>query len=99
MLEWIFFALWFCYSAWPGKLKVKSDALTRRSWDLPKKGVDYPQQIVQTILKPHNLDSAVKKDLVAISLVIEGEENLDYLILEQLIDRGYKQDSLPNRVL
>ena len=41
----------------------------------------------------------MKKDLVAAPLVIEGEENLDDLTLEQLIDRSYKQDSLPNRVL
>ena len=46
--------------------------------------------MVQTVLKPHNLDSAVKKDLFAAPLVIEGEENLDDLILEQLIDRGYE---------
>ncbi len=57
------------------------------------------QQMVQTVLKPHNLDSAMKKDLVAAPLVIEGEENLDDLTLEQLIDRGYEQDPLPNRVL
>ena len=55
--------------------------------------------MVQTVLKPHNLDSAVKKDLVATPLVIEGEENLDVLTLEQLIDRGYEQDTLPNQVL
>ena len=41
----------------------------------------------------------MKKDLVAAPLVIEKEENLDDLTLEQLIDRGYKQDPLPNRVL
>ena len=55
--------------------------------------------MVQTVLKFHNLDSAVKKDLVAAPLVIEGEENLDDLILEQLINRSYEQDLLPNRVL
>ena len=55
--------------------------------------------MVQTVLKPHNLDSAVKKDLVAALLVIEGKENLDDLILKQLIDRGYEQKLLPNRVL
>ena len=57
------------------------------------------QQMVQTVLKSHNLDSTVKKDLVVAPLVIEGEENLDDLTLEQLIDRGYEQDPLPNRVL
>ena len=83
----------------PGKLGAKPDALTRRSGDLPKEGDGRLQQMVQTVLKPHNLDSAVRKDLVAAPLVIEGEENLDDLTLEQLIDRGYEQDPLPNRVL
>ena len=41
----------------------------------------------------------MKKDLVAVPLIIEGEENLDDLTLKQLIDRGYKQDPLPNGVL
>ena len=52
--------------------------------------------MVQTVLKPHNLDSTMKKNLFAALLVIEGEKNLDDLTLEQLIDRGYEQDSLPN---
>ena len=55
--------------------------------------------MVQTVLKSHNLDSAIKKDLVAAPLVIEGEENLDNLTLEQLIVRSYEQNSLSNRVL
>ena len=38
--------------------------------------------MVQTILKPHNLDFAMKKDLVAAPLVIKREENLDDLTLE-----------------
>ena len=38
--------------------------------------------MVQTVLKPHNLDFAVKKDLVAAPLSIEEEENLDDLTLE-----------------
>ena len=41
----------------------------------------------------------MKKDLVAALLVIKGEENLDNLTLEQLIDRGYEQDPLPKQVL
>ena len=73
--------------------------MTRRSGDLPKEGDGRLQQMVETVLKPHNLDSAVKKDLVAAPLVIEEEENLDDLTLEQLIDRGYEQDLLSNRVL
>ena len=83
----------------PGKLGAKLDTLTRRSKDLSKEGDGCLQQIVQTVLKLHNLDSAMKKDLVAASLVIEGEENRDNLTLEQLIDRGYEQDLLPNQVL
>ena len=73
--------------------------MTRRSGDVSKERHDRLQQIVQTILKSHNLDFAVKKDLVATPLVIEGEENLDDLTLKQLIDRGYEQDPLPSRVL
>ena len=55
--------------------------------------------MVHTVLKPHNLDSAVKKDFVTAPLVIEGEENLDDLTLKQPIERGYEHDPLPNRVL
>ena len=82
-----------------GKLGAKPDALTRRSGDLLKERDGCLQQMVQTVLKPHNLDSAVKKDLVTAPLVIKGEENLDDLTLEQLINRNYEQDLLPNRVL
>ena len=46
--------------------------------------------MVRTVLKPHNLDIAMKKDLVAALLVIEIEENLDDLTLKQFIDRGYE---------
>lgn len=83
----------------PGKLRAKTDALTRRSGVFPKEGDGRLQQIVQTVLKLYNLDSAVKKDLVITLFVIEREENLDDLTLEQLIDHGYKQDPLPNQVL
>ena len=55
--------------------------------------------MVQTVLKPHNLDSAMKKDFVATPLVIEGEGNRDNLTLKQFIDRDYEEDLLPNRVL
>ena len=55
--------------------------------------------MVKIVLKYHNLDFAVKKDLFAAPLVIEGEENQDDLTLKQLIDRGYEEDSLPNQVL
>ena len=41
----------------------------------------------------------MKKDLAAAPLVIEEEENLDDLTLKQLIDCGYEQDLLLNRVL
>ena len=50
--------------------------------------------MVQTVLKPQSLDFIMKKDLVAASLVIEGEENLNDLTLEQLIDCGYEQNLL-----
>ena len=52
-----------------------------------------------TVLKPHNLDLAVQKDLVAAPLHIEEPENEENLSLEELIDRGYQEDPLPNRVL
>ena len=55
--------------------------------------------MIQTVLKPHNLDFAMKTDFVAAPLVIKKEENLDNLTLEQLIDYGYEQDFLPNQVL
>ena len=66
----------------PGKLGAKPDILTRRSGDLPNERDGRLQQMVKTVLKPHNLDSAMKKDLVAAPLVIEEEENLDDLTLE-----------------
>ena len=65
-----------------GKLGAKPDALTRRSEDLPKKRDGHLQQMVQTVLKPHNLNSVVNKDLVVAPLVIEEDENLDDLTLE-----------------
>lgn len=55
--------------------------------------------MVQIVFKPHNLDFAINKNLVAALLVIKGEENPDDPTLEQLINRGYKQDFLPQRVL
>ena len=74
----------------PGKLGAKPDALTKRSGDLPKKRDSHLKQMLQTVFKPHNLDSAIKKDLVGAPLVIKGEENLDDLTLEQLIDSDYE---------
>ena len=82
-----------------GKLGAKPDTLTMRLGDIPYKGDGCLQQMVQIVLKPHNLNSAMKKDLVAAPLIMKGKENLDDLTLEQLIDHGYKQDLLPNRVL
>ena len=52
--------------------------------------------MVQTVLKPHNLDPVVQKDLVAAPLHMEDTENLS---LEKFIDRGYQEDPLPNHVL
>ena len=74
----------------PGKLGAKPNALTRRLENLYKEEDGRLQQMVQTVLKLHNLDSTIKKDLFAAPLVIEGEEYLNDLILEQLIDCGYK---------
>ena len=70
--------------------------MTKRSEDLPKEGDGRLKQMVQKVLKPHNLDSNMKKDLVTAPLVIKREENLNDLTLEQLIDHGYEQDRLPN---
>lgn len=52
--------------------------------------------MVQTVLKPHNLDLVLQKDLVAAPLLIEETENL---LLEELIDRSYQEDPLPIRML
>lgn len=41
----------------------------------------------------------MKNNLIAAPLVIEGEDYLDDLTLKQLIDHGYEQNLLPNRVL
>lgn len=53
----------------------------------------------QTVSKLRNLDFVMKKDHVVVLLVMKGEKNLNDLTLKRLIDRGYEQDSLPNRVL
>ena len=100
-VRWIEFFLRFNFVIQYGssKLGAKPNVLTRRSGDLPKKKDSRLQQIVQTVLKPHNLDSAMKKHLITAPLVIEGEENLDNITLEQLIDCDYEQNLLPNRVL
>ena len=66
----------------PSKPGAKPNALPRRSRDLSKERDSHLQQIVQTVLKSHNLDSAVKKDLFAALLVLEREEILDNLTLE-----------------
>ena len=82
--RWSKFLLYFNFviQYWPDKLEAKSDPLTRKSRDLPKERDGHLQQMIQIVLKSHNLDFAVKKDLVATPLVIEGEENLDDLTLE-----------------
>lgn len=54
-----------------GKLGTKPNALTKKSRNLSKKNDDRLQEMVQTILKPHNLDPAVKKDLVPAHLHME----------------------------
>ena len=79
-------------------LGAQPDVLTMRSGDLLKEGDGCLQQMVQIVSKPHNPNSAVKKDFIVVPLVIEGEKNLDNLTLEQPIDHGYEQNLLPNQV-
>ena len=90
MLEWIFLRFNFVIQYQPSKLGAKPNALTRRSRDLFRKGDGCLQQMVQTVLNLHNLDSVIEKELIAALLFIEEEENLDDLILEQLIDCSYE---------
>lgn len=55
--------------------------------------------MVQTILKPHNLDPEVQKDLVMTFLHMKEIENKENPSLEKLINCGYQEDPLPNCVL
>lgn len=80
----------------PRKLGAKPDTLTRRSEDLSKKRDDSFQQMVQIVLKPHNLEFVIQKDLIAAPLHIK---EIKKLLLEELIDHGYQEDPLPNHVL
>ena len=53
------FVIQFC----PGKLGAKPNALTRRSGAFPKSGDDERiKQMMQTVLKDHNLDPAIKSN-------------------------------------
>lgn len=70
LLEQIFFTVQFLLrfnfviQYRPGKLNAKPNALIKRSGDLPKRKKDeHIQQIMQTVLKPHNVDAAVKTEL------------------------------------
>ena len=65
----------------------------------PKKRDVYLQKMVQTVIKPYNLNFVMKKDFIAAPLVIKEEENLNDLILEELINGGYEQDPLLKWVL
>ena len=47
----------------PGRLGAKPDALTRRSGDLPKAGDERIKQMMQTVLKEHNLGPAIKSNI------------------------------------
>ena len=127
----------FIIQFWPGKLGAKPDALTRRSGDLPKEGDERIKQMQQTVLKEHNLDTAIKSNLdpVATPSMQPSTLNLDStsnpnstfnisvdtiepivvpteatkpakaidkeksMSLDQLLDRGYKKDPIPRRVL
>ena len=120
------FVIQFC----PGKLGAKPDALTKRSRDLPKTEDERIKQIMQIVLKKHNLDLAIKslEDLLSdshfptlptpstlstlnldsttlnisantdepIEVILEDEEAMT---LDQLLNRGYEEDPIPNRVL
>ena len=144
----------------PGKLGGKPDSLTRRSGDLPKEGDERIKQMQQTVLKDHNLDSAIKssenlsnidpaptlstlptpamQNLIptsstfnisadTIEPIVESTEatkptvvapteptvvapteatkptdatpEKEEATLDQLLDRAYEEDSIPNKVL
>lgn len=53
------------------------------------------------VLKPHNLDIAIKKNLIIVFLHIKKTKNIEKknLTLKNLINCGYQEDSLPNCVL
>lgn len=54
----------FAIKSVPGKDNRKPDSLTRRSQDMPKdKDDDRIQYQHQSLLKPHNIDSSVQKEL------------------------------------
>ena len=133
----------FVIQFYPGKLSAKPDALTRRSGDLPKAGDERIKQMMQTVLKKHNLDPAIRSlssenllsdshldsqsdshldshlDLVlptpptlnldsttlnisantdkSTEAILEEEEKA--ISLDQLLDRGYEVNPIPNKVL
>ena len=64
----------FVIHFWPGKLGGKPDALTWRSGDLPKEGDERIKQMMQTVLKEHNLDPAIRSATKNLDL---ATENLD----------------------
>lgn len=85
-----------------GKWRANPDALNRSTEDLTKECDTRLQLILDIVLKPHNLDLSVKKDLFATSLHIretENAKNEDNFILEDFMDRGYQKNPLPSRDL
>ena len=126
-----------------GKLGAKLDALTRRSGDLSKTEDERIKQMMQTVLKEHNLDPAIKPNGLdpantvndSVTTLPNGLDpaitvndsvptpptlnlnptttlNLsvdtikptesgkkETLSLDQLLDCGYEEDPIPNRVL
>ena len=114
----------FVIQFWQGKLGAKPDSLTRRSGDLPKAGDERIKQMMQTVLKEHNLDPAItsdaaiksNNDIVSTSTphtlnlnstlnvsidTIEPEalDTEEPRSLDQLLNQGYEEDLIPNRVL
>ena len=73
-----------------GKLGAKPDALTRKSEIFFLKKNDRFQQMIQTILKSHNLNPEMQKNLVAVFLHMKKAENEKIPSLKKLIDRGYR---------
>ncbi|KAI0994342.1 hypothetical protein K3495_g13840 [Podosphaera aphanis] len=86
----------FIISFCPGKLGAKPDAATQKSEDLPAgEGDERLRNQQQSVLKPHNLDPALLKNLnspVRLSVTaLETPPVSDSI--ENLISLGYREDS------
>lgn len=96
----------------PGKQGGKPDALTRRSGDLPNEGGDERQKILsQTVLKPQNLDPAIKAPtIMANGAWTRTREDLHLEVsatnpaesgptLDELFAKGFEHDPTPDEIL